>query len=69
MNIEHGQNEEQAATHIRCDLLSNAVNITTAIDKVRDFYNNSHVSSIKDTLLKIIEVFTCFLIARQDGID
>ena len=35
INIEHGQNEEQAANHIRRDLVSNAVNVATAIDKVR----------------------------------
>ena len=35
INIEHGQNEEQAASHIRSDLVSNAVNVATAIDKVR----------------------------------
>ena len=35
INIEHGQNEEQAASHIRCDLVSNSVSVATAIDKVR----------------------------------
>ena len=34
INIEHGQNEEQAASHIRSNLVSNAVNVATAIDKV-----------------------------------
>ena len=32
INIEHGQDEEQAASHIRSDLVSNAVNVVTAID-------------------------------------
>ena len=35
INIEHGQNEEQAASHIRSDLASNAFNVATAIDRVR----------------------------------
>ena len=36
INIEHGQNEEQAASHIRSDLVSNTVNVATAIDKETD---------------------------------
>ena len=32
INIEHGQNEEQATSHIRSDQVSN---VATAIDKVR----------------------------------
>ena len=35
INIEHGQNDEQAASHIRSELVSNAVNVATVIDKVR----------------------------------
>ena len=35
INIEHGQNEEQAASNIRSDLVSNTVNVATTIDKVR----------------------------------
>ena len=34
-HIEHRQNKEQAASHIRSDLVSNTVNVSTAIDKVR----------------------------------
>ena len=35
INIEHGQNKEQATSHIRSDLVTNTVNVATATDKVR----------------------------------
>ena len=35
INIEHGQNDEQAASHIWINLVSNAVNVASAIEKVR----------------------------------
>ena len=34
ISIEHGLNEVQAASHIMNDLVSNAVNVANAIDKV-----------------------------------
>ena len=51
INIEHGQNEGQAASHIRSDLISNAVNVGTAIDKVRKIARIMRKSPVKkDTL-------------------
>ena len=35
INIEHAKNKEQATSHIRSDLVSNAVIVATVINKVR----------------------------------
>ena len=48
INIEHGQNEEQAASHIRSYLVSNAVNVATAIDKVRKIARIVRKSPVKN---------------------
>ena len=75
INIDHGQKEEQAASHIRSDLVSNAVNVATAIDKVRKIARIIRKSPVKVILcrvmsnLKMVKVFTRYLIARQEGID
>ena len=47
INIEHGQNEEQAASLIRIDLVSNAVNVATAIDEVRKIARMIRKSPVK----------------------
>ena len=52
INIEHGQNEEQAASHIRSDLVSNAVNVATAIDKVRKIARIIRKSPVKNDTLQ-----------------
>ena len=52
MNIEHGQNEDQAASHIRSDLVSNAINVATAIDKVRRIARIIHKSPVKNDTLQ-----------------
>ena len=48
INIEHGQNEEQAESRIRSDLISNAVIVTTAINKVRKINRIISKSRIKN---------------------
>ena len=48
INIEHGQNEEQAASHIRSDLVTNAVNVSTAIDNLRNIARIIHESPVKN---------------------
>ena len=72
INIEHRQNEEYAASHIRSDPVSNAVNVATAIDKVRKIARIIRKSPVKKRysakLCQILKVFTCYLFARQDGI-
>ena len=74
MNIEHGQNVEQAASQIRSDLVSNAVNVATVIDKGRNIASMIRKSPVKTMLCrvmrnpKIVTAFTCYLIARQDAI-
>ena len=74
INIEHGQNEEQAVSHITSDLVSSAVDVATAIDKVRKIARIIRKSPVKVILcrvmsnLKMVKVFTGYLIARQDGI-
>ena len=74
INIEHGQNEELAESHIRSDHVSNAVNVATAIVKVRKIARIICKSPVKKILcrsmlnLKIVVVFTCYLIVRQDRI-
>ena len=74
INIEHGENEEQATSHIRSDLASNVVNVATAIDKVRKIACIICKSPVKnDTLQSYVKsenkkVLTCYLIARQDRI-
>ena len=56
INIEHRQNEEKAASHIRSDLISNAVNVATAIDKVRKIARIIRKSSVKnDTLQRYVK--------------
>ena len=56
INIEHVQNEEQALSHIRSDLVSNTVNVATAIDKVRKIARIIRKSPVKnDTLLSYIK--------------
>ena len=52
INIEHCQNEEQAASHIRSDLVSNAVNVATAIDKVRKISRIIRMSPVKNDTLQ-----------------
>ena len=59
INIEHGQNEEQAASHIRSDLVSNAVNVATAIDIIRkspvkSYAQQSHVKSEKSKSIRLL---------------
>ena len=71
INIEHGQNEELAATHIRCHLVSNAFNVASAIVKVRKIARIIRMSPVKkDTLQSYLksENRNCYLIARQDKI-
>ena len=52
INIEHGQNEDQAASHIRSDLVSNAVKLATAIDKVRKIARIIRKSPVKNDTLQ-----------------
>ena len=60
LNIEHGLNEEQAASHIRSDLVSNAVNVATAIDNVRKIARMLHKSPVKnDTLRSYVKSDNC----------
>ena len=67
ISIEHGQNEEQAASQIRSDLVSN---VATAIElREKDCSHNLQVFGKKlysaaIINLKILKVFTCYLIAR-----
>ena len=53
INIEHGQNEEQAASNIRSDLVLNAVNVATAIDKVRKIAHIIRKSPVKNDNLQL----------------
>ena len=56
INIEHGQNEEQAASHIMSDLVSIVVNVATAIDRVRKIASIICMSPVKcDTLQSYIK--------------
>ena len=48
IDIKHGQNEEQVASHIRSDLVSNTVNVATAIGKVRNIASIIRKSPIKN---------------------
>ena len=57
MNIEHGQNEEQAASHTRSDHVSNAVNVATAIDKVKNIDRIIRKSAVKKDTLQIYVKF------------
>ena len=52
INIEHGQNDEQAASHIRSDLVSNAINVATAIDKVRRIARIIRKSPVRNNTLQ-----------------
>ena len=52
INIEHGQNEEPAASHIMSDLVSNADNVATAIDKVRKIASIIKKSPAKNDTLQ-----------------
>ena len=52
INIEYGQNEEQAVGHIRSNLVSNVVNLVTAIDKVRKIARIIGKSSVKNNTLQ-----------------
>ena len=45
INIEHGHNEEQDASHIRCDLV---LNVATAIGKVRNISHIIHSSPVRN---------------------
>ena len=46
------KNKEQAASHIRSDLASNAVNVATAIDKVRKIARILNKSPVKNNTLQ-----------------
>ena len=60
INIQHGQNDEQAASHIRSDLVSNAVNVATAIDKVRRIARIIRKSPVRnDTLQSYVKSENC----------
>ena len=52
INIEHGQYEEQATSHIRNNMISNAVNVATAIDKVRKIAHINCKSPAKNDTLQ-----------------
>ena len=52
INIEHGQNEEQTASHFGSDLVSNAVNVATAIDKVIKIARIIRKSPVKNDTLQ-----------------
>ena len=74
ISIEHGQNEEQAASHIRSDLVSNAFNVATAIDEVRMISRIIRQSPVKNDTMQSYVKFEnsksihLLLIARQDEI-
>ena len=51
INIEHIQNEEQAAGYIRSDLVSSVVNVATANDKVRKIDRIIRKSPVKNYIL------------------
>ena len=62
INIEHGQNEEQAVSHMKIDLASNAVNVT--------YWRLARLirkSPVRNDALQSY-VISYFLIARKDGI-
>ena len=52
INIDHGQNEKQAASLIRSDLVSNTVNVVTAIDKMRKIARIIRKSPVKNDTLQ-----------------
>ena len=59
VNIEHGQNEEQAASDIGSDPVSDAVNVATAIDKVRKIARIIHKSTAKTKLCSYVKSENC----------
>ena len=52
INIEHGQKEELTTSHIRSDLVSNTVNVATAIGKVRNIARIIRKSPVKNCTLQ-----------------
>ena len=65
--IEHGQNEEEAASNISSHLVSNTVNVATAMDVVRKIARIIRKSILSRAMLNL-KIVTCYLIARQDRI-
>ena len=56
VDIEHGQNEEQAASDIRSDPVLNVDNVATAIDKARKIVRIIHKCPVKhDTLQSYVK--------------
>ena len=52
INIEHGQIEEQAESHIRSDLVANTDNVATVVYKVRKIARIIHKPPVKNDPLQ-----------------